>query len=113
MSGYNKFQYSKSSKFGAELSKNANLTNIMRAGVSSAIPIWEMLGMSEEDYNLQYHNQNTSGNSSNNTTDASNNETETPVETETESEIEPEVQPEVQPEPEVENSSTDISNNST
>ena len=93
MSGYNKFQYSKNSKFGAELRQSSNLTNIMKAGISSAIPIWEMLNMSEEDYNLQYHNQDASGNS----IDSSNNETETAVE----------------PETEVEDSSTDASNNST
>ena len=104
MSGYNKFQYSTNSKFGAEIRASSNLTNIMRAGISSAIPIYEMLNMSEEDYNLQYHNQDCSGNS----LDCSNNETETAVEPETEGEIEPEVV-----EPEVEDSSTDISNNNT
>ena len=78
MSGYNKFQDSKNSKFGNDLRASSNLTNIMRAGISSAIPIWQMLNMSEEDYNLQYHKIDCSGNSvdcSNNETDASNNET--------------------------------------
>jgi len=103
MSSFNKFQGSKSSKFGNEIRQSSNLTNIMRAGISSAIPIWEMLNMSEDDYNLQYHKIDCSGNS----VDCSNNETETEVAQENE------VEPETEVEPEVEDSSTDASNNPT
>jgi hypothetical protein len=51
---YNKFSKSSSSKPGNEIIRGGGLTQTMIAGVGSAIPIWDMLGITEEQYQLDY-----------------------------------------------------------
>jgi hypothetical protein len=52
---YNKFSKSNVSKLGNEIIRNGGgLTPIMEAGVVNAIPIWQMLGITESQYELDY-----------------------------------------------------------
>jgi hypothetical protein len=52
---YNKFSKSNVSKLGSEIIRNGGgLTPIMEMGVMTAIPIWEMLNITEEQYQLDY-----------------------------------------------------------
>jgi hypothetical protein len=52
---YNKFTKSNVSKLGSEIIRNGGgLTPTMERGVMSAIPIWEMLNITEEQYQLDY-----------------------------------------------------------
>jgi hypothetical protein len=52
---YNKFSKSNVSKLGSEIIRNGGgLTPTMERGVMSAIPIWEMLNITEEQYQLDY-----------------------------------------------------------
>ena len=68
---HNKFQHNSNSKLGMELKNSANLTNIMKAGISTAIPIWQMLGLTEEEYNEKYHKQPVKDASNNDETEKS------------------------------------------
>lgn len=49
---YNKFSNYDSNKLGKELRILSNLSNTMKAGISSAIPIWEILGLTEDQYHI-------------------------------------------------------------
>jgi hypothetical protein len=51
---YNKFSKSNSSKLGNEIIRGGGLTPTMIAGVGSAVPIWELLNITEEQYQLDY-----------------------------------------------------------
>jgi hypothetical protein len=52
---YNKFSKSNISKLGSEIIRNwGGLTPAMEVGVMTAIPIWDMLGITEEQYQLDY-----------------------------------------------------------
>jgi hypothetical protein len=52
---YNKFSKSNVSKRGSEIIRNGGgLTPIMEMGVMTAIPIWQMLNITEEQYQLDY-----------------------------------------------------------
>jgi hypothetical protein len=52
---YNKFSKSNVSKLGSEIIRNGGgLTPIMEMGVMTAVPIWEMLNTTEEQYQLDY-----------------------------------------------------------
>ena len=51
---YNKFQKTKTNKFGSNKTNPAGLTPSMQAGLSTAIPIWELLKITEEQYDLLY-----------------------------------------------------------
>jgi hypothetical protein len=52
---YNKFSKSNVSKLGNEIIRNGGgLTPTMEMGVMTAIPIWDMLGITEEQYQLDY-----------------------------------------------------------
>jgi hypothetical protein len=51
---YNKFSKSNVSKLGSEIIRNGGLTPTMELGVMNAIPIWEMLNITEEQYQLDY-----------------------------------------------------------
>jgi hypothetical protein len=52
---YNKFSKSNVSKLGAEIIRNGGgLTPTMEMGVMNAIPIWDMLGITESQYQLDY-----------------------------------------------------------
>jgi hypothetical protein len=52
---YNKFTKSNVSKLGSEIIRNGGgLTPTMEMGVMNAIPIWEMLNLTEEQYQLDY-----------------------------------------------------------
>jgi hypothetical protein len=52
---FNKFSKSNVSKLGSEIIRNGGgLTPIMEAGVMNAIPIWDMLGITESQYQLDY-----------------------------------------------------------
>jgi hypothetical protein len=52
---YNKFSKSNVSKLGSEIIRNGSgLTPTMEMGVMTAIPIWDMLGITEEQYQLDY-----------------------------------------------------------
>jgi hypothetical protein len=52
---YNKFSKSNVSKLGSEIIRNGGgLTPIMEMGVMTAIPIWDMLGITESQYQLDY-----------------------------------------------------------
>jgi hypothetical protein len=52
---YNKFSKSNVSKLGSEIIRNGGgLTPIMERGVMTAIPIWDMLGITEAQYELNY-----------------------------------------------------------
>ena len=54
MSSYNKFVKSNVSKLGFEIARSGGLTQIMQEGAVSAIPVWEMLNITEEQYMLDY-----------------------------------------------------------
>jgi hypothetical protein len=52
---YNKFSKSNVSKLGSEIIRNGGgLTPTMEMGVMNAIPIWQMLNITEEQYELTY-----------------------------------------------------------
>jgi hypothetical protein len=52
---YNKFSKNNVSKLGSEIIRNGGgLTETMQWGVMNAIPIWDMLGITEEAYILDY-----------------------------------------------------------
>jgi uncharacterized protein (DUF2344 family) len=52
---YNKFSKSKVSELGSEIIRNGGgLTPTMKMGVVNAIPIWDMLGITESQYQLNY-----------------------------------------------------------
>ncbi len=52
---YNKFSKSNVSKLGSEIIRNGGgLTPTTEKGVMTAIPIWQMLGITEEQYQLDY-----------------------------------------------------------
>jgi hypothetical protein len=52
---YKIFSKSNISKLGSEIIQNGGgLTPIMEMGVMNAIPIWDMLGITEEQYQLDY-----------------------------------------------------------
>ena len=52
---YNKFSKSSDSKLGHEIIRNGGgLTPIMEHGALSAIPIWQILNLTEEQYKLDY-----------------------------------------------------------
>ena len=51
---YNKFAKSNTSKLGYEIARSGGLTQIMQEGVVSAIPIWDLLHITEEQYMLDY-----------------------------------------------------------
>jgi hypothetical protein len=51
---YNKFSKSNVSKLGLEIIRNGGLTPTMEMGVMNAIPIWEMLNITERQYQLDY-----------------------------------------------------------
>jgi hypothetical protein len=52
---YNKFSKSNVSKLGAEIIRNGGgLTETMQRGVMTAIPIWDLLNITEEAYILDY-----------------------------------------------------------
>ena len=51
----NKFSNSNISKFGSQhINYSSGLTPIMEAALSSAIPIWDLLKITEEQYNYKY-----------------------------------------------------------
>ena len=54
MSLYNKFVKSNVSKLGFEIARSGGLTQIMQEGAVSAIPIWDLLNITEEQYMLDY-----------------------------------------------------------
>jgi len=51
---YNKFQKTNTNKFGSNKTNPAGLTPTMVEGLISAIPIWELLKITEEKYNELY-----------------------------------------------------------
>jgi hypothetical protein len=51
---YNKFSKSNVSKLGREIIRAGGLSPVMEQGVMTAIPIWEMLGITEDEYNDKY-----------------------------------------------------------
>jgi hypothetical protein len=52
---YNKFSKSNFSKLVSEIIRNGGgLTPLMEMGVMNAIPIWQMLNITEEQYQLDY-----------------------------------------------------------
>jgi hypothetical protein len=52
---YNKFQKTNTkNKFGSNKINSAGLTADMKAGFVTAIPIWELLNITEEKYNELY-----------------------------------------------------------
>jgi hypothetical protein len=52
---YNKFTKSNVSTLGSEIIRNGGgLTPTMEKGVMNAIPIWDMLNITEEQYQLDY-----------------------------------------------------------
>jgi hypothetical protein len=52
---YNKFQKSNITKFGSQnISPISGLTPVMEAGLKTAIPIWELLNITEEQYDKLY-----------------------------------------------------------
>jgi hypothetical protein len=51
---YNKFQKTKTNKFGSNKINPAGLTPTMVEGLTTAIPIWELLKITEEKYNELY-----------------------------------------------------------
>ena len=55
MSSYNKFAKSNVSKLGYEIIRaGGGLTQIMQEGAVSAIPVWELLNITEEQFMLDY-----------------------------------------------------------
>lgn len=73
-SSHNKFKHNSNSKLGNEIRSATNLTNIMKAGISTAIPIYEMLGLTEEEYIKIYHKNVVVDSSNNDVVDSSNND---------------------------------------
>jgi hypothetical protein len=52
---FNKFSKSNVSKLGSEIIRNGGgLTPTMEMGVMNAIPIWDLLGITERQYQLDY-----------------------------------------------------------
>ena len=51
---YNKFSRSNVSKLGTEIARSGGLTPTMATGAMTAIPIWEMLNITEEQYLTDY-----------------------------------------------------------
>ena len=51
---YNKFVRSNYSKLGSDIVRSGGLTPIMEAGVMTAIPIWELLNITEQQFQLDY-----------------------------------------------------------
>ena len=52
---YNKFQKTNISKFGAQnINYGSGLTPIMQDGLANAIPIWQLLNITEEQYDTLY-----------------------------------------------------------
>ena len=51
---YNKFNKNTSSKLGTEIARSGGLTPTMATGAVTAIPIWEMLNITEEQYLNDY-----------------------------------------------------------
>ena len=51
---YNKFSKNTSSKLGTEIARSGGLTPTMATGAMTAIPIWEMLNITEEQYLNDY-----------------------------------------------------------
>ena len=51
---YNKFQKTNTNKFGSNKTNPAGLTPTMVEGLTTAIPIWELLKITEEKYNELY-----------------------------------------------------------
>jgi hypothetical protein len=64
---YNRFKNSNVSKLGFQSVNHSGLSPMMQSGLSSAIPIWELLKMTEEEYIAKY--QTSVVDSSNNTTE--------------------------------------------
>ena len=54
MSSYNKFVKSNVSKLGFEIARSGGLTQIMAQGAIDAIPVWDLLSITEEQYMLDY-----------------------------------------------------------
>jgi hypothetical protein len=51
---YNKFKKTTVSKLGNQSINHSGLTPMMQSGLSSAIPIWELLKITEEEYIAKY-----------------------------------------------------------
>ena len=51
---YNKFAKSNTSKLGFEIARSGGLTPTMATGAMTAIPIWDLLSITEEQYLLDY-----------------------------------------------------------
>ena len=51
---YNKFSKNTSSKLGTEIARSGGLTPTMATGAVTAIPIWQMLSITEEQYLNDY-----------------------------------------------------------
>ena len=51
---YNKFSRSNVSKLGTEIARSGGLTPTMATGAMTAIPLWEMLNITEEQYINDY-----------------------------------------------------------
>jgi hypothetical protein len=52
---YNKFQKTNTNKFGSnKINSISGLTPTMEQGLSTAIPIWELLNITEKQYDLLY-----------------------------------------------------------
>jgi hypothetical protein len=55
MSSFNKFQKSNVNKFGSQnISPISGLTKTMEEGLTTAIPIWQLLNITEEQYDKLY-----------------------------------------------------------
>ena len=54
MSSYNKFTKNTSSKLGTEIARSGGLSPTMATGAMTAIAIWEMLNITEEQYLNDY-----------------------------------------------------------
>ena len=54
MSSYNKFSKNTSSKLGTQIANSGGLTPTMATGAMSAVPIWDLLGITEEQYLAEY-----------------------------------------------------------
>jgi hypothetical protein len=54
---FNKFQKINTNKFGSHtVNYGAGLTPTMESGLTTAIPIWELLKITEKEYDLAYKN---------------------------------------------------------
>ena len=51
---YNKFSKNTSSKLGTEIARSGGLTPTMATGAVTAIPIWDLLNITEEQYLTDY-----------------------------------------------------------